>query len=444
MKKFIIFVFLSIGFVKSNNAAITVYKDGYALIRQKITFEMKVGSNLFAYPDLPDKMEPGSVFLSIPEGDIVSQKYNTDVFNTFTYLKSRLGMNVTVKMTQSKSVKGQLVDVDNRWMSIKSKNQVHILNMNEVSEVTTTNKAKNTFVNSSMEWTVHSTSGGKVDGEVVYISGGFDWNANYRLVISPDENMGILVSQAEVANNTNQDFVTSSLELVEGDLRRRRRNSSKSSISHITTQTGSGVGDGFQIESSRDFVLYSLPESLTLPKHESITISLYSDKEVKLDRTYVFENAERVKSEEPLAIEISFANGRSSMDVPLPAGIFQIYQRTENGGIIFAGEDALPQTAIGENITVVAGRAFNVLGKRTVMNYDRKKKSEEATILLELKNNRNDLVNIRITEHIFGDWVIRDPSHDYRKVDAETIQFDIVMSPSSSETVTYTYRKEWQ
>ena len=99
---------------------------------------------------------------------------------------------------------------------------------------------------------------------------------------------------------------------------------------------------------------------------------------------------------------------------------------------------------MGENITVVAGRAFNVLGKRTVMNYDRKKKSEEATILLEIKNKRKDKVNTRITEHIFGDWVIRDPSRDYRKVDAETIQFDLTLGASSTETITYTYRKEWQ
>ena len=69
---------------------------------------------------------------------------------------------------------------------------------------------------------------------------------------------------------------------------------------------------------------------------------------------------------------------------------------------------------------------------------------KKTTILLEIKNNRQDKVNARITEHIFGDWVIRDPSHDYRKVDAETIQFDLTLGASSTETVTYTYRKEWQ
>ncbi len=174
-----------------------------------------------------------------------------------------------------------------------------------------------------------------------------------------------------------------------------------------------------------------------------MTVSLYSDRKVKLGRTYVFENNERTKSDEPLAVEISFMNGGKNLDVPLPAGTFQIYHRTGDG-VIFAGEDLLPQTAVGEGVTVVAGRAFNVLGKRTVMNYDRKKKSEEASILIELKNRRKDKIDVRVTEHIFGDWVIRDPSHDYRKVDAETIQFDLTLGGGSSESITYTYRKEWQ
>ena len=55
-------------------------------------------------------------------------------------MNSSLGTNVTLKMKGSKSVKGRLIDVDNRWLSVKSKNQVHILNMSEVIEVTSNNK----------------------------------------------------------------------------------------------------------------------------------------------------------------------------------------------------------------------------------------------------------------------------------------------------------------
>lgn len=443
MNRFLILLLLVSGILpQSKKAVITLYNDGYGLIRQPVSFQVQIGLNNFSYPDLPARIEPGSVFLSISEGTIIKQKYNNNVYDTFSFLNSSLGTNVTLKMKGSKSVKGRLIDVDNRWLSVKSKNQVHVLNMSEVIEVVSNNKISNLSIAPSMEWEIKSAAIGKINGEIVYISGGFVWNANYRLIIFPDEKQGILITQAEVSNNTTQDFIGASLQLVEGDLRRRRNNGS--SQPRIALQTERKNENGFNLESSGDFVLYTLSEPLALPKNESITVSLYSDAEVKLDRTYVFENEEKVKSEQPLSIEISFTNREQNLDVPLPAGILQIYQRTDNKGIIFAGEDFLPQTATGEDVTVVAGRAFNVIGKRTVMNYDRKKKSEEATILLELNNKRKDDINIRLIEHIFGDWVIKDPSHDYRKVDSETIQFDIIMKGSSSETVTYTYRKEWQ
>ena len=53
-------------------------------------------------------------------------------------------------------------------------------------------------------------------------------------------------------------------------------------------------------------------------------------------------------------------------------------------------------------------------------------------------------IKVRLIEHIFGDWVIRDASTNYRKEDASTIHFPITVSANSSQTVTYTYRKEWK
>jgi len=79
------------------------------------------------------------------------------------------------------------------------------------------------------------------------------------------------------------------------------------------------------------------------------------------------------------------------------------------------------------------------------MSYDRKRKSEEGLIQLMIENKRDDTVKIQVVEHIFGDWVIKEPSRDdYKKVDAQTIQFEFDLKPHASETITYTYRKEWQ
>ena len=54
-----------------------------------------------------------------------------------------------------------------------------------------------------------------------------------------------------------------------------------------------------------------------------------------------------------------------------------------------------------------------------------------------------EILTSKVVEHINGDWVIKDPSHDYIKEDASTIHFLIDVEPGKKEYITYTYRKEW-
>jgi hypothetical protein len=159
----------------------------------------------------------------------------------------------------------------------------------------------------------------------------------------------------------------------------------------------------------------------------------------------VFENTERSKKEEPLKIEIKLANtAENNLDIPLPQGKVSLYLKSSDGSLEFAGEDELKQVPRGETTTISAGRAFDVIGKRIVLHYDRQRKSEEASIEIVVKNKRDERVDIRLVEQIHGDWVIRNASDNYIKKDASTIHFPLLLDAGGSKTVTYTYRKEWK
>ena len=84
------------------------------------------------------------------------------------------------------------------------------------------------------------------------------------------------------------------------------------------------------------------------------------------------------------------------------------------------------------------------MGKRTILNYDRQKKSEEGSISIEVTNTLSNEIKVRLIEHIYGDWVVREASENYRKKDASTIHFPLAIPSNGSQTVTYTYRKEWK
>ena len=93
---------------------------------------------------------------------------------------------------------------------------------------------------------------------------------------------------------------------------------------------------------------------------------------------------------------------------------------------------------------MVSGRAFDVIGKRRVLNYDRQRKSEEAVIEIQVTNARNENINALLVEHINGDWVIKDESLNYLKKDASTIHFPVSLSAGETKIVYYTYKKEWK
>jgi len=449
MKKLsITLILLSLVYSQSEHATLTLYKDGYGLVRQSVVFEVSAGRSSIRYASLPNKMESQSPFLSLQGAEIIYQKYNYDVFDTFGFLKDHLGKKVKVKAMKGRAIKGRLLDVDGKWLTVKKYWSTKIVNLDEVVNISIAGREVTSSVRPELLWEVKSNKKGKVAGELIYISGGFDWDADYRLVVLPDEKSGRLASQAIIKNETDLTFLKSKLELVEGELRRLpRRQPTRTQLQRPISiqEVGPPEAVSFDREQLGDYYFYSLSEQLSIPRKESITVSLYPEKHIKFSRLYLFENHEQSSREEPLTVQLSFENTeKNNLGIPLPGGSFQIYYTTDKGIITFAGEDILQQVVVGERAKVTAGRAFDVLGKRTVVNYDRKKKSEEAAILLEIKNKRKDKIAVQLTEHIYGDWVIRDPSHEYRKTDAQTVQFDLTLRAGATERVTYTYRKEWR
>lgn len=250
--------------------------------------------------------------------------------------------------------------------------------------------------------------------------------------------------EAAVTNGTGLSYDNASLSLVEGQLGRGEPTPPKPMF-RTGAQEMAMAEERVEPEALGDYHLFSLPGRLSFPEGETITLPLYPVQVIRVQKLYRFENSERAMREEPLEVELSFENSKENrLGLPLPAGRLQVYRAAKSGGMEFAGEDRITAVPEGTRAKMISGRAFDVVGKRVVENYDRKKKSEEGAILIELRNGREDPVTIEVVEHIFGDWVIQDPTHEYKKRDAQTIVFTVSVPAGGLEQVRYTYRKEWE
>jgi len=443
MKKSLgIFITTALLSAQSNSATMTMYKDGFALIKQPVSWNIELGQDTVSWNLLPKGLIQDSPFLSLQNATVNMQRLNKDIFYFSKYLNNYLGKNIEVELINGTSFSGTLVEMSNDNITITRKRSTTSFNKNRVDYITVPGRLNNVIFKPSLTWVISPYNRlGSVRGNLIYLSSGFDWDATYRLIFDGSNNAAEFLADAYIKNNSNLDFKNLSIQLVEGTLKQNGNVRTPSIMKRAIAESVSEPKE----ESLGDYHIYTLGSKIDLKGEESITTRLYSSREVSFEKTYLFENDEKSKKEEPLLIEYEIANTReNNLGVPLPKGKIQLYQSTASGNIEYVGEDKIRQVPKGAKATIVSGRAFNVVGKRKILNYDRQRKSEEGSISIQVSNTLSEEVNVRLIEHIYGDWVVRDASANYRKKDASTIYFPIVIPANRSETVTYTYRKEWK
>jgi len=433
---------ISFVFGQSENAIMTIYKNGYALVKQPVDWSIRNSPGEVEYSVLPEGIKESSPYLNLHSGQVINQKLDGNLFSESTLIKQSLGDYVTITTIDDEDEYGTLIAISPDGYTIQTRRDVVFLKKEQVKKVTLRKVIDNPQFHPSLRWKI-SSNDYNVTGSLVYMSRGFDWDAVYRMVV-PDYGPATLITEAYISNNSSINFNDLKLRLVEGSvgkqIKPQFRGNRKFSSAAMAAEPNMQLAD----ESSLgDYHIYDFPDRLNFGKNEHITVRLYVPKLIDYSKTYVFKNAERSQKEEPLEIEFQVKNTiDNNLNIPLPQGRIELYQSTE-GGLEFTGEDQVKQTPKGETVTITAGRSFDVIGKRKVLNFERQRKSEEASIEVLITNTRDEKIPVRLEEQIRGDWVIKEASDNYIKRDASTINFLFSLNAGDTKSVTYTYRKEW-
>jgi hypothetical protein len=444
---FIIIIFHQL-WAQSVNASLTIYKDGFGLIKQPVVWDVEVGKNTLKYDRLTNGLFADSPFLDLNNITILSQKLERDIFSSGSYFQNRLGEKVEVLLTNDKEVSGILIEYNNNRISIRTKSNIVSINMNNVEYISIKHNNDEINFRPILSWDVYANKPGNTTGNLVYLSSGFDWEANYRMILQNGSDTAVFIPEAFITNNSNLTFGSLNLNLVEGTLNRVQHQEVKS-LMRSTAEFSYSDSEGPipptpAVSNIGDYYIYNIPYKMNIKGKESITVRLYDTRDISYKKTYLFQNYERSQKDEPLEVEIEIENTlENNLNIPLPQGMIELFQLTPKGQIEFLGEDYLKQIPKGSTAKLTAGRAFDVTGKRTILNYDRQRKSEEASIEIKITNTKDVDVNVRLIEKISGEWVIKDESSMYIKQDASTIYFPLTIPANGEVYVTYTYRKEW-
>ncbi|MEC7871703.1 MAG: hypothetical protein VX547_01335 [Candidatus Neomarinimicrobiota bacterium] len=438
----LLFITSSLSFAQSLYANMTIYKDDFALIKQPVLWEeLESDQNIIIWDILPIGIVQGSPFLSLDNANVLIQSFNQDVFRFSDRLYNYLGTKVDVKLINENDMNGTLVEVTDKTLTLQRRRSVISFNRDRIDYINIPGMMENIQFKPTLKWTIETEQEtDTIAGNLTYLTSGFDWNANYRFIVEPNGDEAQFISEASVVNNSNINFENITLSLVEGQLNMDTQQNSQMRFFENKSSKPTA-----KISQLGDYHIYSINSDISLISKETIITRLYPSRKVSFNKTYLFENDERGQKEEPLSVEYAIPNtAQNNLGLPMPQGKIQLYQLLSNGNIEFIGQDKIMQIPKNETATVSSGKAFDVIGERKVLNYDRQRKSEEASISVKISNTLNKSIDVRLIEHIYGDWVVRNASSNYRKVDASTIHFSLSISPESSRTITYTYRKEWK
>jgi len=442
MKK-LIFILLSFSLVfsqqESSNRSLTIYKDDFAVIKEPIIWNLKSGSNITSFSNISKNLLFDSPFLNIKGVEVLSQTLNENFSSTDSFLKNSVGSPVEIIPISGSRTEGLLMDINSSSISVKTSKGLVVFQRSQLLSFTLkSNNVQDKFT-PEIVWELISIEEKPVNAELIYISSGFSWKPIYTLTINGDDSTASLMVNAEVTNNSNVSLFAANLKVVEGNV---PLNSSSNKSSYQMMESRSVMDTR---NSLGDFYIFDIGSNLKLDSMQSIQLPLMESRQITYDKKYIFENSERDQGDEPLSIEVSFENSASNnLELPLPSGVLFLYEKDDANSMNFIGRNSLTQLYKGGVAILDGGKAFDIIGKRRILNFDRQSNSEESTISLQIFNTSDKSIKVKAVEKIFGDWVIKESSSMYIKEDASTIYFPLEIEPGQTELITYTYKKEWK
>jgi hypothetical protein len=427
---------------QSVDATMTIYKNGLALIKQPVSWIIDNQSNEIEYEIIPEGIKKSTPYLNLSNGKVFNQKLNYNIFSENILFKKSLGSSVTITTIDDEDQFGTLISISPEGYTLQTRRDVIYIKKNHVKQVAVRKIIDNPRTRPVLQWNIISETNNP-SGNLIYMTNGFEWNAVYRMELLGDGS-ATLIPEAYISNYSSITFDNLKIKLVEGVLGNNQKNSIRSNRRLSSVDRNSEMGTQIGEESALgDYHLYNYPKRFSFGSNEHVSVRLYESRKINYSKIYVFQNGERRQKEEPLEIEFQVENTiENNLNIPLPQGRIALYEYSDSA-LEFTGEDNVKQTPTGEVLTIRAGRSFDVIGKRRVVNFDRQRKSEEASIEILINNTKDEEINIRLEEKILGDWVIKDASNNYIKKDATTIHFPLSVSNGKKALVTYTYRKEW-
>jgi hypothetical protein len=481
--------------------ALTIYNQNFAVVRDRISLDLKQGANDVSFVGVTTHLEPDSVVLRDPTGKvqlaILEQNYRADTISQGLMLSLHEGKEIDFLVINQdgaeRTVRGKVIrsGYTPNWAGGQRYGQQFAMRQSamgdwnqgagspiiEVGGVLRFSLpgqpqfpalSDDAILKPTLDWRIHATEAAKVDAELSYVTGGMSWEASYNLVAPEKGSTMDLVGWITIDNQCGKMFPNAVIKLMAGDVNKIDPAAGVGGYADTLGAMREQQAPQVTEKAFDEFHLYSLPLPTTLRDRQQKQVEFVRATNVKADTLYVYNgaslaqyrgyNAEMIRNQPDYGIQSNpkvwvmreFENSKQNgLGIPLPKGRTRFYRRDDaDGRLEFTGENLIDHTPKDERVRIYTGDSFDITGSRKRSDYRLSNKNDqmEEAFEIRVRNHKDTPIEVRIAERLYRwvNWTVIQKSHEFIKTDAQNIEFRVPVASNGEQVVTYRVRYDWQ
>jgi hypothetical protein len=478
-----------------DTAALTIYNQSFAVVRQTLPLDLKSGTNQFEITDITAHLEPDSVILrDLKSGHdlrILEQNYRADVASQGLLLSLYEGKTIDFLVNgvqkPGKIIRSGYVPHYQAYSSYDQQyyqQQQAYVNAGSGEPIIEIDGqlrfglpgqpifpalTNATILKPTLSWLLQSDRPGNTNAEFSYVTGGMSWHADYNVVAPVSGNLLDIVGWVTLDNQTGKTFQNAHIKLMAGDVNKLQPADLGGMVAKdaMFNMRAEAPAPAVTERNFDEYHLYTLERPSTLYDRETKQVEfvrasgvpsqrLYVYDGVKIDQNYRGYSQENIRDMENFGVQsnpkiwsmVEFKNSKENhLGMPLPKGRVRFYRRDTDGQLEFTGENLIDHTPSDETIRLYTGNVFDAVGerKRTSYHLERNAHWMDESFEIKLRNHKKEPMEIRVVEHLYRwtNWDIPKTSDPFNKLDSKTVEFRVKVPPNGEKVVTYTSHYSW-
>jgi hypothetical protein len=427
------------------DVSLTVYNSDLGLVTETRKIKLSAGKSEIRLSDVPSRIDPTSVHfrsLTSPDKvDILEQNYQYDLVSPAKLMDRYLDQKVKAYTGSGKIYEGVLKAFDGSNLVLDAGGSIITLRLTDnLQNIEFPGLPQGLITRPTLVWLADNRGPRDQECQVSYMTGGITWHAEYVAVLNREETSVNLGAWVSLDNRSGASYRNARLQLIAGEVNRIQPSQPR------YDRMAKGVmaleaAPQFEEKPFFEYHLYSLQRRADVAHNEIKQVSLFPNCQVPVKKVYTYDGSGGGR----IRVNLEFRNDKESgLGMALPEGKVRTYQRDQDGGQQFIGEDLIGHTPKDEKVRVFLGNAFDLVGERNQKDYKRiDDRTQEQTIEIKLRNHKEQPAEIVVVEHLPGGWKMLNNSHKYQKRSATTIEFMISVPKNGETTLNYCYRHKW-